>query len=313
MVNIGMVNLWSNPTVTNGFVCLHARRRSAPLCAGVLTAWLCIGAVIPAAQAREKQAAEDYGHGLSVSVPVSEPELLQAVEDVASDGIIQGTKEYNKDEYISGADVAESTPLFDKWTAAGRVFYKVRKDAIDPRNFKDTNDAGILAVRYVVQHESDKSTILKIDALFLDDLHRRLHASNGSVEAGEYKDIQDHIASMQLKKTEAEAEIQHKQQELAAKELAAKRKEQALAATLAQAPDESLQQHVNRLRHEVERVVGPGGASMRAAPFHSALSQKSLRAGEQVVILISTRYWYGIETEDGQHGWVHRSELEQLP
>jgi SH3-like domain-containing protein len=52
---------------------------------------------------------------------------------------------------------------------------------------------------------------------------------------------------------------------------------------------------------------------LRAAPFHSALSQKTLPAGTQVVILVSTAYWYGVETEDGQHGWVHRGELELLP
>lgn len=265
------------------------------------------------ARTREKNTPQDYGLGLSVSVPVSETELLQAVEDVADDGMIEGTKEYNKDEYISGADTAVNTPAFEAWKGAGKVFYKVRKNALDPRNFKDTNDAGTLAVRYIVQHGDDKSTVLKIDAVFLDELHLRLHPSNGSVEAAEYRQIQAHLATMQVQKQQAAADVLRKQQELAAKELAAKQKEQQLAATLAQAPDESLQQHVERLRREVERVVGSAGASLRSAPFHSALSQKTLAAGAQVVILISTRYWYGVETEDGQHGWIYRGELENLP
>lgn len=262
---------------------------------------------------RGKGPDETYGAGLTVSVPVPESELLQAVEDVAADGIIQGTKEYNKDEYVSGADSADSTKAFDKWTAAGRVFYKVRKNAIDPRNFKDGGDAGTLAVRYVVQHGDDKSTVLKIDAVFLDDLHLRVHPSNGLVEAAEYKDIQDHLASMQLKKQQAAEEVARHQQELAAKEFEQKRQERQLEAKLEQAPDESLQQHVDKLRHEVERVVGQSGASLRSAPFRSASSEKTLTAGTQVVILISTPYWFGVETEDGQHGWVHRSELEPLP
>jgi Skp family chaperone for outer membrane proteins len=267
----------------------------------------------PALAAREKSAPVDYGAGLSVRVPVSEPELLQAVEDVVDDGIIQGTKEYNKDEYVSGAVIADRTPAFDKWPGPGRVFYKVRKNAIDPRNFKDTNDAGTLAVRYVIQHADDKSTILKIDAVFLDDLHLRIHPSNGSVEAAEYKDIEGHLASMQLKRQEAVAESERKQQQLASEELKSRQKQQQLEATLAQAPDESLQQHVQKLRREAERMVGKSGASLRAAPFRSALSQKALAAGTQVVILVSTPYWYGVETEDGQHGWIHRSELELLP
>jgi Bacterial SH3 domain len=277
----------------------------------ILFAVLLIG--VPARAARARSTPIDYGAGLSVRVPVNEQELLQAVEDVADDGIIQGTKEYNKDEYVSGAETADHTPAFDKWTGPGRVFYKVRKNAIDPRNFKDTNDAGTLAVRYVIQHVDDKSTILKIDAVFLDDLHLRIHASNGSVEAAEYKDIEGHLASMQLKRQEAVADSERKQQQLAAQELKSRQKQQQLEAKLVQAPDESLQQYVQKLRREAERVVGKAGASLRAAPFHSALSQKTLPAGTQVVILVSTAYWYGVETEDGQHGWVHRGELELLP
>jgi hypothetical protein len=289
------------------------RKNRALLCACPLFTLCLMFATVPTALARGKSPALDYGLGLTVRVPVSESELLQAVEDVADDGIIQGTKEYNKDEYISGADIAESTRAFEKWPGPGRVFYKVRKDAIDPRNFKDTNDTGTLAVRYVVQPGDDKGAILKIDAVFLDELHLRLHPSNGSVEAAEYKEIQDHLASVESKKKQVAEDSQRRQQELAAKELAARKKEQVLAATLTQAPDESLQQHVQKLRHEVERVVGPAGASLRSAPFRSALSQKSLPAGAQVIILIATPYWYGIETEDGQHGWIHRNELEQLP
>jgi Skp family chaperone for outer membrane proteins len=280
----------------------------------LLPGLLCALIVLPVSgAARGKSTPSDYGAGLSVSVPVSEQELVQAVEDVADDGIIQGTKEYNKDEYVSGAVIAEHTRAFDKWTGRGRVFYKVRENALDPRNFKDTNDEGTLAVRYVVQHNDDKNAILKIDAVFLDDLHLRLHASDGSVEAAEYKAIQDHLASMQTRRHEAIADAERKQQLLAAKELEDKHKQQQLEATLTQAPDENLQQHVHKLRREAERVVVSSGASLRAAPFHSALSQKALPAGTQVVILISTPYWYGVETEDGQHGWIHHSELESLP
>src|SRR6266404_5141777 len=155
---------------------------------------------IPLLFAREKSPQETYGDGLSVSVPATEKELLRAVEDVAADGIIQGSKEYNKDEYIAGAELADSTPVFSKWTGVGRVFYKVRKNALDPRNFKDSGDSGTLAVRYAVQPGDDKSTLLKIDAIFVDDFHHRPHPSNGSVEAAEYAAIQDHLASMRLQK-----------------------------------------------------------------------------------------------------------------
>jgi len=251
--------------------------------------------------------------GLNVSVPASERDVLQAVQDVAADGIIQGSKEYNKDEYVGGADAADSTSVFPKWTGSGKVFYKVRQNALDPRNFKDGGDSGTLAVRYVVQPGDDKSTILKIDAIFVDDFHHRPHLSNGSVEAAEYAAIQDHLAAMQLQKQQATQDEQRHQQELAARELESKRKQQQLEQAVAQAPGESLEQHVRNLRHDAERLVKSPGGKLRSAPYRSASSLKALPSATVVVILVSTPYWYGVETEDGQHGWMHRSELEPLP
>jgi hypothetical protein len=263
--------------------------------------------------ARGKSSPESYGEGLSVSVPAPEQELLQAVQDVVADGIIQGTKEYNKDQYVAGAEAADTTHAFTKWSGSGHVFYKIKKNALDPRNFKDTSDSGTLAVRYVVQPGDGKNTLLKIDAIFVDDYHHRDHLSNGSVESAEYKDIQDHIAAMQLRKTEAAEEEQRHQQQLAAQELERKRKQRHIEQTVTRAPDESLQQHVERLRHDVERQVKSPGTQLKSAPFKSASSLQSLAAGTRVAILISTPYWYGVETESGQHGWIHRSQLEQLP
>jgi hypothetical protein len=255
----------------------------------------------------------DAAAGLSVSVPANERDLLQAVQDVSADGIIQGTAEYNKDEYIAGADAVDSTTAFAKWTGAGQVFYKVRKNALDPRNFMDSGDSGTLAVRYVVQPQDDKNSILKIDAVFVDDFHRRAHASNGSVEGAEYAAIQDHLAAMHLQKQHAVEEEQHHQQELAARELEQKHKQQQVDLLVTQAPGESLEQHVSKLRREAERLVKAPGGKLRSAPYRSASSLKALPPGTQVVILITTPYWYGVETEDGQHGWLHRSELEPLP
>ena len=274
--------------------------------------FLCLISSVPV-HAREKPSQESFGMGLTVNVSSTEAEVLQAVQDVVADGIIQGSKEYNKDEYISGAESADSTPVFPKWGEPGRVFYKVRQNALDPRNFKDSGDSGTLAVRYVVQPADEKNSILKIDAIFVDDFHRRVHASNGSVETGEYAAIQDHLATMHLQKQHAAEEEQHKRQELAAKDLEQRRKQEEQEAAVAQKPDENVEQHVENLRHEVERVVKSPGAQLKSAPFHSASSLKSLSAGSQIVILISTRYWYGVETESGEHGWIHRSQLGTLP
>src|SRR5437762_7023940 len=136
--------------------------------------FLCLISSVPA-PAREKPSQDSFGMGLSVNVPATEAEVLQAVQDVVSDGIIQGSKEYNKDEYIAGAKAADKTSVFPKWTGPGQVFYKVRENALDPRNFKDGGDSGTLAVRYVVQHGDEKNTILKVNAIFVDDSHLRPH------------------------------------------------------------------------------------------------------------------------------------------
>ena len=157
-------------------------------------------------QARAKEKIS-YGEGLIINVPYPEAEVEQVVQDVSQNGIIRGTKEYNKDEYVGGAKAADSTRVFPAWTEGGKVFYKVRLQALDPRNFKDSGDVGTLAVRYVLQLQGDKNTVLRINAVFVEDFRRTVHASNGSVESSEYKDIRDHLNAIDVMKQQtAEAE-----------------------------------------------------------------------------------------------------------
>src|SRR5229473_6983240 len=154
-----------------------------------------------------------YGEGLIVNLPVAESEVAQVVEDVAQNGVIRGTKEYNKDEFVSGAKAASSSKVFPAWTEGGKVFYKMREQAIDPRNFKDSGDVGTLVVRYVVMPQGEKNTVLRIDALFAEDFRKVVHASNGSVESAEYKDIQEHLEAIEVMKKQT-AEAERERQEL---------------------------------------------------------------------------------------------------
>ena len=73
----------------------------------------------------------------------------------------------------------------------------------------------------------------------------------------------------------------------------------------------SLEARVKDLRKQVERLVKAPGAPLKSAPFHTASTLQSLPPRTEVLILISTPYWYGIETHEGQHGWIMRDELEQ--
>jgi hypothetical protein len=330
---------------------------------------LLFAAALPLA-GREKNKLS-YGEGLAVNIPAPESEVEQAVADVVQNGVIRGTKEYNKDEFVAGAKAATSSRVFPEWTEGGKVFYKVREEAIDPRNFKDSSDAGTLVVRYVVQAQGEKNTVLRIDALFKEDFRHIVHQSDGSVANAEYSDIREHIDAVELMKRQNVEAEKERQEQLAKKRNHAMQADgqagpqteplqsssQAAApvpeiledaapaaATQAEAqnlsaqnsssqslpdpslsnpsssnpssseqvvPGQSLEERVKSLRRQVERVVKSPGAPLKSAPFHTASSLQSLPTGTEVLIVISTPYWYGVETHEGQHGWVMRDELEQ--
>jgi hypothetical protein len=315
--------------------------------------------------AREKDGIQ-YGMGLIVNIPFSESEVEQVLQDVADNGIIRGTKEYNKDEYVSGAIAAPSTKVFPAWTDGGKVFYKVRLNALDPRNFKDSTDVGTLAVRYVVKAQSEKNCVLQINAIFVEDFRKVAHASDGSVESAEYKDIHDRLEAVEsIKEATAEAQkvkdaIRLKNQQGAASSSskdaqyvpADASSSKTTSNTALNAPSngtsngsrntaasptivasntadmnppvesasaaghdgrQTPEEHLKDLRRQVERLVKSPGAPLKSAPFHSASTLQSLHPGTEVLIVVSTTYWVGVETHDGQHGWILRDQLEQAP
>jgi len=276
---------------------------------------------------RDKKDAVQYGAGLIVNVPSSEADVVKAVEEVVQNGMIRGTKEYSKDEYLSGATVATDSRLFPAWTEGGKVFYKVRLHALDPRNFKDTNDVGTVAVRYVVMGQDEKHTVLRIDAIFVEDFKHAVHASDGTVETSEYKTIHDHIESVDAMRQQA-ADAERVKQEAAQRQFldstasVPNTPAQPAADTPVDAPPPSvspqssiqeLEQRVNSLRKQTQRKVKSPGAPLKSAPFHTASNLHSLTGGTEVLIVISTPYWFGVETHDGQHGWMMRDELEEVP
>ena len=317
------------PTDVNEGICRQHLRR-APSVVRCIALLFCFAVCASNLVAREKDTTQ-YGAGLIVNLPFPETEVAQVVQEIVQNSIIRGTKEYNKDEFISGAEAATSTRVFPPWTEGGKVFYKVRFKALDPRNFKDSGDVGTLAVRYVVQAQDDKHSVLRIDARFVEDFRHVGHASNGSVESAEYKDIHDHLDSVELMKTEAaeaeksKQEASSKKQEAALTDVPGEASIQPLPTAQASQPPPkppqspeatspvSLEQRVHELKQQVERIVKPPGAPLKSAPFHSASTLQALPSGAEVLIVITTPYWLGVETHDGQHGWVQRDELEMLP
>jgi hypothetical protein len=282
--------------------------------------------------ARDKDVAA-YGEGFIINLPLPEPEVAQVVQEVAQSTIIHGTKEYNRDEYVSGAEAASSTPCFKPWTEEGKVFYKVKKNALDPRGFKNSTDLGTLAVRYIVQVQGYNNTVLRIDAVFVEDVRRTSHPSDGTVESAEYKDIQEHLDAVELMKKENEEAIKAKQEKMARENFGlgsdsivlstppqdsvttgnSSRPGKFADSAETDTEGETLAQRVANLKRQVERVVKKPGAPLKSAPFHSASTLVSLNPGAEVLIQVSTPYWYGVETHEGQHGWLEREQLEQAP
>jgi hypothetical protein len=283
-----------------------------------------------------------YGEGFITNIALSASEVEQVVGDISANGLIRGTKEYNKDEFISGAKAAESSAVFPAWTEGGKVFYKIRTQAIDPRNFKDGGDVGTLVVRYVVMPQGEKNTILRIDALFQEDFRRTVHQSNGEVEISEYKDIREHLDTIELMKRQDEEaraerkEILDKKQGISPVPSSSRTDSSSIPESAVQpsegpvdtpmrvesppaqepatltptATEQTPEQRVESLRKQVERIVRSPGAPLKSAPFHTASTLQLLGTGTEVLIMISTPYWYGVETHEGQHGWVMRAEVE---
>jgi hypothetical protein len=293
--------------------------------------------------AREKDTAA-YGEGIIVNIPFPQDQVVQVVHEVVQNGIIRGTKEYNKDEFVTGATAAASVKVFPAWKEPGEVFYKVKNHALDPRNFKESNDSGTLAVRYVVTAQGEQHSVLRINAVFVEDFRHSVHQSNGSVETAEYKDIHDRLdemADMQSQTAEALREKEAFRKSGMAGVVSsssstsssrsdssdsttspastnpgafpAESRDASASGAGTSGPPETLDEQLKDLQKQAERMVKSGGAPLKSAPFHTASTLQSLPAGTEVLIVITTPYWFGIETHDGQHGWMLRDDLELMP
>lgn len=261
------------------------------------------------------KSSESLDAGFLVQVNAPEADVVRAVQEVAEDQIVHGTFSYDKERTLYGAHAAATAPVFGAWDQPGKAFYKIATGILAPRFFKDSEDIGTISVRYVVQPVEANSTSLRIDAVFVDARNVK-HASRGSVEAAEYGAIQERVRAIQAERTETDQAAQ----QIAAQRAQPQREHQDVKHDVSDFGDSwavglavpQLEQRVNELRREVELQVKDTGASLKAAPFRAATTLASLPAKSDVVIVVLTPYWYGVQTEDGHRGWVHRSELEPL-
>ncbi|PYT84799.1 MAG: hypothetical protein DMG40_00720 [Acidobacteria bacterium] len=275
----------------------------------VLLAMFCMETRLTAASDRNTPSP---GLVTELSAPVDH--VLQGVEEVLQDQTIHGTLMFEREPTLTGAIAVESTPLFEPWKGEGQVFYKIRKDAIAPRHFRASADRGTIAVRYVVTSVSPERTRLRIDAIFVETVRRTTHASDGTVESSESRAIQDHLQVIQAAEQQAvEAQRRRESADLATQTLIRQREDETALLAAAGSSVYDLEQRIDSLQHEIERRIKGPGASLKASPFRSAADLVHLPAYTQVVILIVTPHWYGVETPNGQHGWLPIDQLEPLP
>jgi hypothetical protein len=252
--------------------------------------------------------------GLTKEFSASADEIRTAVLAIVRDQIVHGTKVFDKEPTLTGAVAVDSSPLFPAWSGPGAVFFKIRKDAIAPRHFAESADQGTIAVRYVIIPVTADRMRVHIDAVYVESARRKVHASDGTVEKEELKEIKDQLeANQEAAQAAADARRRQKSAELVHQTFVRQREDETSRLANAQSAEKDLEQQVRSLHHELERRVKAPGVDVKAAPFQSAATLKTLAAYSEVVILIVTPHWLGVETPEGQRGWISEEHLEQLP
>jgi hypothetical protein len=252
--------------------------------------------------------------GFTIELPNSEKDVLAAVQIVADDHIVRGTYVYERERTLTEAVAEKSSSHFGSWKGEGYCFYKVRREALAPRNFKNSSDIGVITVRYVVHATSATTTHLEILAVFVEDGTNRVHPSNSTVETSEFAEIQKQLLSIQNDRQMA-LEIREKKK-LEEQAAAARVQQQAQETVLRQAAElslEGLERRADELQHALEVRLPNPNTELKAAPFHGAGTLTKLPANIDVLVEIVTTYWYGIETPDGHRGWVRRDQAVALP
>jgi len=288
----------------------HPRNRFLPCRRGALLAILALTALGGWLSAKDRV----EGPGFVKELDGSEQDILDALKFDLEDQTIHGTYIFDKDPILTGATQESSSKYFSAWTGGGQIFFKVRPKAIAPRHFLESADQGTIVVRFILMPVTADRSRLRIDALYVEDAHRVFHPSDGTVEGAEFKVIHDRLLAIQFDEQEAaDAQRRRDSAELVKQNFAHQREDETTRLAQAQAGVLDLQQRVQQLRHELDRRVKAPGADLKAAPFREAATIRPISAYTEVVIVIVTQRWLGVELPDGQRGWLAEDQLEPLP
>lgn len=285
-------------------------------CLGIFAGALVFFTLLPPPKVAlaSKDKSDSVGMGFAVELPYAETDVVSVVQSVADDHIVHGTYVYEREKILNDAVSANSSTAFGSWQGEGRAFYKVRKNALAPRNFKDSADIGAITVRYIIHGTGSNSTHLEILAVFIEDGTKRVHPSNLSVESAEFTEIQTELQTLQLDRQRVETiKAEKRRAEEQAATAAKQTREETAAYEAAESSLISLQRRANELQRALEVRIQNPNTELKAAPFHGAVSLAKLPSNSDLLVEIVTTYWYGVETVDGHRGWVRRDQVGPLP
>jgi hypothetical protein len=255
----------------------------------------------------------DVPQGFEIYLKVPEADVIKAVQRVTEDDTIQGSSVYAHDTEVTDAVAENSSKYFGDWKGEGHAFYKVARNALSPRNFKNSADVGTITVRYIVQGVGEDKTRLQIDAVFVEDGGHKVHASDTTVETSEFVEIQARLTEIQKEQRQT-AELQERRQKMIEARATSKERDEEMARLNdSETSVKSLEVKVDELHHKVEVRVKSDSADLKAAPFDKATKLAVLPAHTELLVEIITDYWYGVETVEGRRGWIKQDQIEPLP
>jgi hypothetical protein len=267
----------------------------------------------PAGAGRSAGQKSVESEGFAIDVKASEEDVVKAVQLVTEDTIIHGTWVYARETNLTEAEPDTSSAFYGTWKGPGHVFYKVRRGALSPKHFKDSADMGTITVRYIVQGVAPNRTHLQIDAVFVEDASRKVHPSDTTVETSEFAEVNARILKIQREEQQTAELVKLRQKEDEARAVSKLRDQELARLNSAESSLRDLEARAHELRHDVEVRVKNPNTELKAAPFEHAAKLQNLVANTQVVIEIITPYWYGVETDQGQRGWLRQDQVEPLP
>lgn len=251
-----------------------------------------------------------YGDGFSIDLDESYDRVLQVVKNTLEDGIVRGTSEYKGVAELYGAVPATASNAFHTPPAPGVVMYKVRTNTIAPDHFYQSNDVGVVTVRYVVKALGPQSTRLSIDAIFQEDSHHHYHPSDGTVENAEFLAISDEIRDLDEKEAREKRDAAYAVEEKKIADLLSQLDAARAELKASTAKEQELASKVHAVSSGKPAQIRTASADLKSEPHNQSRTLGLLSHGEAVTVLLETRSWDRVQAANGQQGWVYRLMLE---